>query len=54
MSCYWCNNAKTDEFFVDEFKEIARGINYAWQKRLGNEIVVFPEKSDIWNKDTKE
>jgi len=48
MSCYWCNNAKTDEFCVNEFKEIARGINLVWQKRLGNEKIVFPDKSDIW------
>jgi len=47
-SCYWCNNAKTDEFIVDEFKEIARGINVTWQKRLGDEKVEFPEESDIW------
>ncbi len=31
--CYWCNNAKTDEFSVGEFKEIAKGINEAWKKR---------------------
>jgi len=43
MSCYWCNNAKTDEFTVEEFEGIARGINRIWQKRLGTEIVVFPE-----------
>jgi len=53
-SCYWCNNAKTDEFTVNEFKEIARGINLAWQKRLGDEKVVFPEESAIWiNKDSQ-
>lgn len=26
MCCYWCNNAKTDEFTPEEFKEIAKGI----------------------------
>ena len=41
MSCYWCNNAKTDEFSVKEFEEIARGINKVWEKRLGKKIV-FP------------
>ena len=34
-SCYWCNNAKTDEFNYDEFKEkIAEGITGVWNKRL--------------------
>lgn len=46
MSCYWCNNAKTDEFSSDEFKEIAKGINTIWNIRLGgtgfNDIVKFP------------
>ena len=32
MCCYWCNNAKTDEFTVEEFEGIARGINRIWQK----------------------
>ncbi len=32
-ACYWCNNAKTDEFNPSEFKEIARGINKVWNKR---------------------
>lgn len=34
MACYWCNNAKTDEFSEDEFKNIAYGINITWNKRL--------------------
>lgn len=33
MACYWCNNAKTDEFTKDEFKEIAKGIRKVWDKR---------------------
>lgn len=32
--CYWCNNAKTDEFSAKEFIEIAQGINHSWNKRL--------------------
>jgi hypothetical protein len=44
-SCYWCNNAKTDEFSLEEFKCIARGINTAWNERLGkNGKVRFPEE----------
>ena len=46
MSCYWCNNAKTDEFSVKEFKEIARGINAVWNERMQkakiNEHIDFP------------
>lgn len=34
LSCYWCNNAKTDEFTFDEFKLIAEGIKKLWKKRL--------------------
>ena len=44
LSCYWCNNAKTDTFSLPDFKEIARGINAAWQTRL-SEIVHFPEQT---------
>jgi len=43
MSCYWCNNAKTDEFTVKEFENIAHAINDVWSERLGKEIN-FPTK----------
>lgn len=48
MSCYWCNNAKTDEFSVEEFKEVARSINAIWKSR-GVDITDF-DKLDIWQK----
>jgi hypothetical protein len=32
--CYWCNNAKTDEFTFEEFMPIANEIKKIWQKRL--------------------
>ena len=57
MACYWCNNAKTDEFSPEEFKPIARGINEIWNKRLEaiwkedssfKKECVFDEKSEIW------
>jgi len=51
MSCYWCNNAKTDEFLPFEFKEIARGINMVWKKRLSKGSIQFPENSNIWEED---
>ncbi len=34
LCCYWCNNAKTDEFSEIEFLEIAEKIKEVWQKRL--------------------
>ena len=46
MSCYWCNNAKTDEFNVKQFKEIARGINNVWNERLDRkEKIEFPQNT---------
>ena len=56
MACYWCNNAKTDEYSPKEFKPIAKGINQSWNikiKKSGQlyKKVVFPEKSKIWNID---
>lgn len=51
MACYWCNNAKTDEFSPSEFKEIARGINNVWNNRL-NSIIHFPENSSVWSSET--
>lgn len=46
LACYWCNNAKTDEYNLTEFKEIARGINAVWSKRLvelNENPIEFPE-----------
>lgn len=34
MACYWCNNAKTDEFTESEFLKIGETINKIWQNRL--------------------
>lgn len=34
MCCYWCNNAKTDEFTEDEFKTIAQSISSVWKVRI--------------------
>jgi 5-methylcytosine-specific restriction endonuclease McrA len=33
-ACYWCNNAKTDEFSEVEFLEIGKAMNIIWQIRL--------------------
>lgn len=32
--CYWCNNAKTDEFTEPEFRPIAKQIRKVWEDRL--------------------
>ena len=50
MCCYWCNNAKTDEFGVKEFEYIAKGINNIWSERLGKKIN-FP--TDIYSEEKK-
>lgn len=33
LCCYWCNNAKTDEYNNEEFKEIGLAIKKIWDKR---------------------
>jgi 5-methylcytosine-specific restriction endonuclease McrA len=38
VSCYWCNNAKTDEFSSEEFKSIGREIRKIFKRRLLGEI----------------
>jgi 5-methylcytosine-specific restriction endonuclease McrA len=47
MACYWCNNAKTDEFTHEEFKEIGKTIRNVWEKRLGRllDVLVTNPKS---------
>lgn len=34
FSCYWCNNAKTDTFTEDEFKQVGKVFQSIWEKRL--------------------
>jgi len=34
ICCYWCNNAKTDEFTEKEFKPVAKALGLIWQQRL--------------------
>lgn len=36
MACYWCNNAKTDEFTAKEFEPIGRAIGEALRNRKKN------------------
>jgi predicted DNA-binding protein YlxM (UPF0122 family) len=35
LCCYWCNNAKTDEFSYAEFKEVGKEFAKIWKRRLG-------------------
>lgn len=34
LCCYWCNNAKSDEFTSEEFKDVGVVISKIWQRRL--------------------
>jgi hypothetical protein len=34
MACYWCNNAKTDEFTAEEFEHIGIAIGELFKERL--------------------
>ncbi|TPE43604.1 hypothetical protein [Pontibacter mangrovi] len=34
LCCYWCNNAKTDTFTYDEFKEVGKVFKSIWQQRM--------------------
>ncbi len=34
LCCYWCNNAKTDTFTHEEFKEVGKAFTTIWRKRL--------------------
>lgn len=36
LACYWCNNAKSDEFSAEEFKPIANLIGSALRARLSS------------------
>ena len=38
LTCYWCNNAKSDEFSAEEFKKISQKISEIWESRLGRKI----------------
>ncbi len=60
LSCYICNNAKSDFISAKDFKPIAKGINIFWNKvihedknlsdeELFNKKVEFPD-TNIWEK----
>ena len=40
LACYWCNNAKTDEFSLNEFKYIGIVIRLIWAiRRISNYLI---------------
>ncbi len=47
MSCYWCNNAKTDEFSYEEFRKMSCRTNDIWGKRLNSK----PNIAQLMDKD---
>ncbi|MVN79275.1 hypothetical protein GO988_23325 [Hymenobacter sp. HMF4947] len=36
LCCYWCNNAKSDEFKAEEFQPVAEALGRVWRQRLRN------------------
>lgn len=34
LCCYWCNNAKTDEFSEEEFIKVGKVMEQIWEERL--------------------
>ena len=48
LSCYWCNNAKSDEFTSDEFRPIGREIGKIMRRRLARiTLAVSDEKTNF-------
>lgn len=46
LACYWCNNAKTDEFTKEEFIEIVGpAFKQVWQNRIAKEK--FGDRKDL-------
>lgn len=41
MACYWCNNAKTDEFTHEEFMKVGKAMREVWEKRLGKPLTEY-------------
>ena len=54
MSCYWCNNAKTDEFTYEEFRAMSCNTPNIWKNRFTTQsnIAVLEAKDKLfceWN-----
>jgi hypothetical protein len=51
LACYICNNAKSDFISAKKFKPIAKGIYEFWVEIVGIDNIIFPENSNIWDKE---
>lgn len=49
LTCYICNNAKSDFLSAKKFRPIAKGIYKFWKEEVGISNIVFPENSEIWD-----
>ncbi len=38
LACYWCNNAKTDTFTEQEFKQLGQVMKRIWENRLNKQL----------------
>jgi 5-methylcytosine-specific restriction endonuclease McrA len=48
LCCYWCNNAKTDEFTDIEFIPIGESFSLLWNKRLAkHNLALIPDPPSI-------
>ena len=45
--CYWCNNAKTDEFSEIEFVSIAEKIREVWGRRGIERLMIAAKKEHL-------
>ena len=50
MSCYWCNNAKTDEFTYEEFRAMSCNTPNIWKNRLTTQsnIAIFEANDKLF------
>ena len=55
LCCYWCNNAKTDEFSYTEFIPIGDSFRLLWNKRLEkHHLELIPDQNDNREKSNNE
>ena len=52
MCCYWCNNAKTDEFTEEEFKRIGQSIKTVWKERIKRALQI--REQERYNADVRD
>lgn len=47
FACYWCNNAKSDEYSLNEFKKIGEVIKEVWKDRKESKIIKLSKLTDL-------